>query len=462
MDSIISRSTQTSNWKAAGHAPPGVPAAPFRGGGPTRTKAGLWKTAAFLGKQFASALGLVAGLAVLGGLWGGLFWLYRVPDLDVLKTQNPEATRLMTIREGQALAAGRKYRRSHQWVPLKKMSPHLAHAVVAAEDGRFYQHKGLDYEALEESFRFNIQTKKYSRGGSTITQQVAKNLFLSPQKTILRKIKEAIIARELERTLTKERILEIYLNIAEWGEGIFGAEAAARAYFRKPASALTVDEAAALTAVLPSPRRNSPRGENRFVTRRKAWVLRRLEATGYLPKSEPVEEFEWAPAAEVLEQEAGAEWAAEEQAAEEIPEMASPVAIPDVQDLPPLPAADGRRRVVLVGGEASAVDYLGSLLEARGYQTHRLVPDASLVAKARRIGPALVVVDTDFGSFNGFDVCRVLKRDDVLGPTPVVMLVSRDRAGDANRAFAAGADDYVTKPFETESIVKKLRGYAER
>lgn len=140
------------------------------------------------------------------------------------------------------------------YIPIDEISPHLRAAVILAEDDRFEEHEGVDWEAIKEAAEVNMRRGKFSRGGSTITMQLAKNLYLSPDKNLFRKLKEMLITFKLENTLSKERILEIYLNVAEWGNGIFGAEAAAKHYFGKKAKYLSKHEAAFLAAILPRPK----------------------------------------------------------------------------------------------------------------------------------------------------------------------------------------------------------------
>ena len=150
----------------------------------------------------------------------------------------------------------------------------------------FYRHHGVDWEATRAALERDWKAKRLAYGGSTITQQVARNLYLSPSKNPLRKLKEVLIARSLEKRLSKRRIFELYLNIAEWGKGIYGAEAASQAYFGKHASDLTPEEAVALAVVLPNPRRWKPVGESRYVARNSARVLERMRASGLLPEEE--------------------------------------------------------------------------------------------------------------------------------------------------------------------------------
>jgi monofunctional biosynthetic peptidoglycan transglycosylase len=159
----------------------------------------------------------------------------------------------------------------YQWVPYSRISEHLKRAVVAAEDAKFLDHEGFDWEAIQKAIQKNEQRGKVVAGASTITQQLAKNMFLSGHRSWLRKGQEAVITWMMERTLSKRRILEIYLNVAEWGEGIFGAEAAARHHFGVPAAALGPEQAAWLAAILPSPKRyergrRTPYLEGRMVT----------------------------------------------------------------------------------------------------------------------------------------------------------------------------------------------------
>lgn len=212
---------------------------------------------------------------------GYVLWL---PDVSVLRTKNPKVTSYMLISELRARAAGKKFRRVMIWRDLALISPNLRNAVVASEDDNFYQHSGIDWDSTLEALRTDWEEKRLARGGSTITQQLARNLYLSPSKNPLRKLKEMLIAKRLEKELGKRRILELYLNVVEWGRGIYGAEAAARTYFGKPASELTPEEAAALAAVLPSPRHYDPVGGTLFIERQKRRIMARMRADGYLPE----------------------------------------------------------------------------------------------------------------------------------------------------------------------------------
>ena len=202
-------------------------------------------------------------------------------SLQYYRKNNPQRTALMEQRIDEAENVGTSFSVKQRWIPLSKISQHLVHAVIVAEDGTFYEHEGIDWFEIEESIKKNLERGKAARGGSTITQQLSKNLFLSTSKSPVRKFKELIITLRMERTLSKRRILEIYLNVIEWGNGIFGAEAAARVYFGKSASQLTREEAARMAAVIPNPRKYQPNGSSRYVTRRSALILSRMGARGY-------------------------------------------------------------------------------------------------------------------------------------------------------------------------------------
>ncbi|MBI5208392.1 MAG: monofunctional biosynthetic peptidoglycan transglycosylase [Elusimicrobia bacterium] len=239
-----------------------------------------------------SGLLALASAAVAAASAAYLLWL---PDVAPLKKSNPPTTCYIELRREQAERKGRKFELQMAWVPWDRISENLKNAVFIAEDDMFYRHKGIDWEATKTAFAKDWEEKRLAFGGSTITQQVARNLYLSPSKNPLRKVKEMLIAYRLEKTLGKRRIFELYLNIAEWGKGIFGAEAAAQAYFGKPASDLTVDEAVAMAVVLPNPKRWNPAKKGRYVERNMRRIMQRMRASGCLPEEEeqflPVEEL---------------------------------------------------------------------------------------------------------------------------------------------------------------------------
>lgn len=209
-------------------------------------------------------------LLILVIVFAGLVTYYLlVPDISRLKKENPQKTSFMLLREREWKREGKKYHVQQQWVPLSQISPYLVKAVLIAEDDKFWSHEGFDYEAIRKAIEKDVKTKKFKLGGSTISQQLAKNLYLSPSKNPIRKIREAVLTWRMERVLTKRRILELYLNVAEWGDkGIFGIGSAARHYYGKSASELGPEEAARLAAVLPNPRRFNPLGESRYVVHR--------------------------------------------------------------------------------------------------------------------------------------------------------------------------------------------------
>lgn len=228
-------------------------------------------------KRRRSRLFIFVGLAAAIPLATLLFlWLVTLPDVMSLRSTNPTITALIEAREAQAEAKGILISRHWIWVPISRMSPHLRHAVVAAEDASFFTHEGFDWEGMKDAVLYDLERGELKRGGSTITQQLAKNLYLSSERSIFRKAHEALITRLLEHHLSKERILELYLNVAEWGAGVYGAEAASRHHFRKPARDLTEDEAAWLAAILPSPRRYDPLRKTTTLTSRYERVLHRM------------------------------------------------------------------------------------------------------------------------------------------------------------------------------------------
>lgn len=197
-----------------------------------------------------------------------LLYFLSMPDLSKLKKGNLKKTALMEYREKESKEKGKRVRVNQIGVSFSKISPYLVKAVLIAEDDKFWTHEGFDYEAIQKALERDIHAGKLKFGGSTISQQLAKNLYLSPAKNPLRKIREAIITWRMERVLSKKRILELYLNVVEWGDGIFGAEAASRHYYGKPSSELTPQEAARLAAVLPNPRKYSPLSDQRYVVNR--------------------------------------------------------------------------------------------------------------------------------------------------------------------------------------------------
>jgi monofunctional biosynthetic peptidoglycan transglycosylase len=202
------------------------------------------------------------------------------PNVSRLKRERPEKTAFMEYRERQWEKAGLRRHIQQTWVPFSAISPYAVKAVIIAEDDKFWSHEGFDFDAIQKAIEKDLKKKRFKVGGSTISQQLAKNLYLTPAKNPIRKLKEAILTWRLERNLSKRRIIEIYMNVAEWGNGIFGIEAAARHYFGKGAGALTAREAAALAVVLPSPLRYNPVGGSRYVESRTEAVYRIMVRRG--------------------------------------------------------------------------------------------------------------------------------------------------------------------------------------
>jgi monofunctional biosynthetic peptidoglycan transglycosylase len=201
-----------------------------------------------------------------------------LPDVRRLKTSNPSTTAFMELRAAEARAKGRQPRHLQRWVSYARVSPHLKRAVLVAEDDAFWQHEGVDFEQLQESFEADWTRGRLVRGGSTITQQLAKNLYLSPSKNPLRKLRELIIARRLEAELPKSRILELYLNVIEWGDGIYGVESAARTYFQASAADLDPSQSALLAGAIINPRLHNPAHPTARLIRRQRLILQRMGA----------------------------------------------------------------------------------------------------------------------------------------------------------------------------------------
>jgi monofunctional glycosyltransferase len=215
------------------------------------------------------ATGVLVQLWFLGWI---LVWKWHDPGLTAFMRADLE-------RRAHAPASARpgaKPALQHLWVDYARFSGNIKRAVVATEDQRFLSHDGVDWEAIEQAYRDNQRHGRTTRGGSTISQQLAKNLFLSAQRSYLRKIEEAVIALMIEATWSKRRILEVYLNVVEWGDGVYGAEAAARHYYGEPAAALGVEEAARMAAMLPNPRYFDHHRDSAYIAQRAEFIRRYL------------------------------------------------------------------------------------------------------------------------------------------------------------------------------------------
>ncbi len=243
------------------------------------------------------------GIAVAFAL---VTWYVVVPYPWTLRTRDPERTALMEQRLDEARKTGSTLDITQQWRPLAEISPTLVRAVLVAEDYRFREHRGVDWvslaeevrwtgddefswlslsdlSALREAITFVWANRDEIRGRSTLTQQLAKNLYFGTDRTLVRKALEVVVAGRLERRLGKDRILELYLNVVEWGPGLFGAEAAAQRYFGRSASSLSLDQAAALAATLPHPLTSNPAYRPARMLWRKDLILRRLDPASGLP-----------------------------------------------------------------------------------------------------------------------------------------------------------------------------------
>lgn len=233
----------------------------------------------------------------------GRYFIY--PNIAALREEKPGKTAFMEYREKIWQEKGIEKEIKNTWVPLSRISPYVVKAVIIAEDDKFWSHEGFDFEAMQQALEKDIKKKKFQAGGSTISQQLAKNLYLSPSKNPVRKIKEAIITWRLEKKLPKKRIIELYLNVAEMGDGVFGVEAAAQIHYRKHASGLSAREAATLASILPTPRRYKPNSSSRYVENRSERIYRIMLRRGIV-----IREYE-----EVIN-----ETEAEEEKVSEVPE----------------------------------------------------------------------------------------------------------------------------------------------
>lgn len=221
---------------------------------------------------------LLVILLLIGGFIDiGRYLVY--PNISDLRDIKPIPTAFMEYREAEWAEQNRDMEITQKWVPMSQISPNVIKAVLIGEDDKFWNHDGFDVKGMEQALERTLKKGKMA-GGSTISQQLSKNLYLSPSKNPVRKIKEAIITWRIESTLSKRRILEIYLNVAEWGDGIFGIEAAARHYYHKSAKNLTGMEAARLAAVLPNPIRFHATGNQKYVKNRSRIIYKIMKRRG--------------------------------------------------------------------------------------------------------------------------------------------------------------------------------------
>jgi monofunctional biosynthetic peptidoglycan transglycosylase len=217
-------------------------------------------------------LRVIAALVAIGLLWVG--WI--AAHIAWYRYNPPRETAFMAQRMDEGRTRNPATRLRYTWVPYAKISPNLKRAMIAAEDAKFVEHSGFDWDGIQTALDKNERRGRVVAGGSTITQQLAKNLFLSPEKSYVRKSEEAVVTVLLEAMLPKQRILEIYLNVIEWGNGVFGAEAAAQRYFGIPAAQLSAEQAARLAAMAPAPRRFERNPDSAYLAGRVATILARM------------------------------------------------------------------------------------------------------------------------------------------------------------------------------------------
>jgi monofunctional glycosyltransferase len=233
-------------------------------------------------KKFLLVVLILFGLFAL---FAGYIYL-SLPDVEYLKKENPKTTSMIEQRKSEALEEGKTLRIRQKWVNYNAIPQLLKNTVLISEDTAFYQHEGIDYYELKESIKKNWKEGKSARGGSTITQQLAKNLFLSTSKSYIRKIKEFFIAKRLEKHLSKDRILHIYLNVIEFGNGIFGVGAASEYYFGKSVGNLSLSEIVRLVGVIPKPLKEKPVTYTRYLKWRGRLLLTRLKSYRYITEGQ--------------------------------------------------------------------------------------------------------------------------------------------------------------------------------
>jgi monofunctional biosynthetic peptidoglycan transglycosylase len=238
---------------------------------------------------------VVLAVVIAAGAYVLYVWA-TFPDVSRLAKDAPETTAFMDARRAELRREGKDDHLEYKWVPYARISPYLRRAVLIAEDDEFYEHGGVDVQAMREALKKDWERKRITHGGSTITQQLAKNLYLSPSRNPIRKVREYFLARSLENHLSKKRILELYLNVVEMGERVYGAEAAARHYFGISAASLSPSQASLLAGCLSNPRVMNPGKPNSRLRSREAMILSRMRRWGYLAEEETEKEKPPAPA----------------------------------------------------------------------------------------------------------------------------------------------------------------------
>ena len=233
-----------------------------------------------------AAIKIISIVCLLSLLIVGFYFSLGLPDVSGLTTKNPRSTSLMVQRYREAKKTDETFRIRQQWIDFEAIPKLLRETVRITEDASFYQHGGVDFAELKAAVKKNWQKGKYARGASTITQQLAKNIYLSTEKSLTRKIKEYLITRRLEKGLSKDRIFEIYLNVIEWGPGIFGVEAASQYYFYKTAGRLNLEEMVRLVAVIPQPLKINPTENSDWLKWKAKWILDALRRYAYIDQNQ--------------------------------------------------------------------------------------------------------------------------------------------------------------------------------
>lgn len=232
--------------------------------------------------QIKYIISVLAGLLAISIAW----FYFNLPDVSYLVKANPKTTAFMELRKAQASAKNNKFTVDQTWVQFQTIPSLLRKAIRITEDSSFYDHKGIDWVELEKSIKKNIEAGRFARGGSTISQQLAKNLYLSTEKSLFRKFKELFITYRLEAALSKDRIFHIYLNIIEFGPGVFGVQAASRYYFNKDVDNLNLTEIVRLTAVIPRPLTVKASGDSDWLKWKSGWILKKLKIYKYITKEQ--------------------------------------------------------------------------------------------------------------------------------------------------------------------------------
>jgi monofunctional biosynthetic peptidoglycan transglycosylase len=243
-------------------------------------------------RRILTTLALTLGLLIISVLIAGSILYASLPDVSFLKTSNPTTTAFIELRRVQSQQNGIDFELKWEWLPLSKVSPYIIHSLIYTEDNTFWTHGGIEWNSIMHALNIFWHQHRFVTGGSTISQQVAKNLFLSPDRNLLRKGRELLLAIELERHLDKDRILEIYLNIIEWGDNVFGIEAAAKYWFNCSSSKLSPNQAVNLALTIPNPRHRDPRNPPPAFTRGIHQLLLMLAQDGIISDEMAVDEMQ--------------------------------------------------------------------------------------------------------------------------------------------------------------------------